>query len=249
MSTSPGFDSSPSLLIAAPPLPDGVAPLPKAFVSAWLTHLRFEWGEVTRGYRQQPVANDGLLFEEGQPAHSVYVVESGRIRLISDSVEGKRRHLMIVGPTGLVGDCGLLQSKSHVVSAEASTDAVVCAVPVAAMLAALYQAPALMRQHQALCSMRFRIMLQHLALQGADSAKRRVSHHLLGLMASYGKPHPAGTLISITFTKQEMGHICGLSRVSVSQIFGALEKDGIIAAVGRNVAIRDAARLASLAQN
>jgi hypothetical protein len=139
MPTSPGLHTHPSPWTATPPLPDGVGPLPKAFVSAWLTHLQFEWGEITRGYRRQPVANDAPLFEEGQPAHSVYVVESGRIRLLSHSAEGRRRHLMIVGPTGLVGDCGLLQSQNHVVSAEASTDAVVCAVPVAAMLAALTQ--------------------------------------------------------------------------------------------------------------
>ncbi len=169
---------------------------------------------------------------------------------MADSVEGKRRHLMIVGPTGLVGDCGLLASPHHVVSAEASTDAVVCAVPVAAMLAALQQTPSLMRQHQTLCSLRFRVMLQHLAMHGgANAAKRQVSHHLLGLMGSYGQPHLAGTLISITFTKQEMAHICGLSRVSVSQIFGALEDEGIIVPVGRHVAIRDADRLLLLAQN
>jgi CRP-like cAMP-binding protein len=68
-------------------------------------------------------------------------------------------------------------------------------------------------------------------------------------MASYGTPHPAGMLISITFTKQEMSHLCGLSRVRVSQIFAALEKEGVIVAVGRQVAIPDTARLASLAQN
>jgi CRP-like cAMP-binding protein len=68
-------------------------------------------------------------------------------------------------------------------------------------------------------------------------------------MASYGTPHPAGMLISITFTKQEMSHLCGLSRVRVSQIFAALEKEGVIGAVGRQVAIPDTARLASLAQN
>ncbi len=234
---------------AAPLLKDGPPTLPNGFVSAWLTNLRFDWSQLTHGYRQQSIANDGLLFEKGQPAQSVYVVQSGRLRLTSDSVEGKRRHLMIVGPTGLVGDCGLLASKDHVVSAEASADTVVCAVPVAAMLAALHQTPALMRQHQALCSMRFRIMLQHLALQGANSAKRRVSHHLLGLMESYGAPHAAGTLISITFTKQEMGHICGLSRVSVSQMFGVLESEGLVVAAGRHVVVRDAARLASLAEN
>lgn len=91
--------------------------------------------------------------------------------------------------------------------------------------------------------MRFQIMLQHLALQGANSARRRVCHHLLGLMNSYGAPHDDGTVISIAFTQQEMGNICGLSRVSVSNIFTRLEREKVIARAGRLIVIRDAPQL------
>lgn len=105
------------------------------------------------------------------------------------------------------------------------------------MLAALRENPQLLSQHQELSSMRFRIMLQHLALQGANSAHRRVCHHLLGLMNSYGAPHRDGTVISISFTQQERGNICGLSRVSVSNIFTLLEREHVITRAGRLIVI------------
>jgi CRP-like cAMP-binding protein len=50
-------------------------------------------------------------------------------------------------------------------------------------------------------------------------------------------------VISIAFTQQEMGSICGLSRVSVSQIFSQLEREQVIARSGRLVVILDQARL------
>ena len=121
-------------------------------------------------------------------------------------------------------------------------------VPMAELLAAVARSPALARQHQLLASLRFRIMLQHLALHGANSAKRRVSHHLLGLLNSYGRPTPEGMLISIPFTQQEMGNICGLSRVSVSHVFTLLESDGVIARAGRLIVVRELERLREMAR-
>jgi CRP/FNR family transcriptional regulator, cyclic AMP receptor protein len=218
-------------------------------VSAWLTALDFEWSEFTRGYRPQAVANNALLFAQGLPLDAVYVVQAGRLRLTGDSVDGRKRHLMFIGSNGLAGDCGLfLGGGRYLVSAEAATEAVVWAVPAAVVTAALQQSPVLMHQFAALSALRYRIMLQHHALQGANSARRRVCHHLLGLMASYGTPHRDGTLISVAFTKQEMGDLCGLSRVSVSQILGGLAEQGVIAEAGRHVVVLAPDRLAALAR-
>lgn len=218
-------------------------------VSAWLTRLSFDWTGATQGFRQIRIAKEETLFFEGQPAEAVYVVNEGRMRLTSFSVDGRERHLMIVGATGLVGDCGLLASKHHVVTAVGATDAVLTAVPAAAMLEAAAASPLLARQCRELASLRFRIMLQHLALQASNSALRRVCHHLVGLMNSYGTPHADGTLVSIAFTQQEMGNLCGLSRVSVSHIFSRLEHEGVISRAGRLVVIRQGQRLAALASS
>lgn len=217
-------------------------------VSAWLTKLPFRWTDMDKGSRTRRFAKDETLFLEGQPADTVYVIVEGRIRLTSYAFDGKERHLVIVGPNGLVGDCGLRSTGSYVVSAVAASDAVVQAVPVATLLAALDHHPALMAQQQALASMRLRVMLRHLALQGANSSRRRVCLHLGDLLLSYGVPHADGSAISIAFTQQEMGSICGLSRVSVSHIFSQLEREQVIGRAGRLVVVRDPVRLEFLSR-
>lgn len=217
-------------------------------VSAWLTGLPFDWTELTSGpeLRARTLAQDAILFLEGQNADTVYVVVEGRIRLTSYSFDGKERHLMIVGPNGLVGDCGLLSSSAYVVSAVAASDAVLRPVPVARLLEALDRHPQLRRQQQTLANMRYRILLRHLTLQGSNSSRRRVCLHLGDLVHSYGIAHAEGRLISITFTQQEMGSICGLSRVSVSHIFSQLEREQVIKRAGRRVVVLDLERLALL---
>ena len=217
-------------------------------VSAWLTDLPFNWDAVTKGTRTCRFAKDETLFLEGNAASTVYAIVDGRIRLTSFAFDGKERHLMIVGPNGLVGDCGLPSTRTYVVSAVAASDAVVRAIPTERLLAALGEHPALQAQQQTLAAMRFRIMLRHLALQGSNSSRRRVCLHLGDLLHSYGIAHALGRAISITFTQQEMGSICGLSRVSVSHIFSQLEREQVITRAGRLVVVLDPVRLELLAR-
>ena len=131
----------------------------------------------------------------------------------------------------------------------AASDASVRPVPASTLLAALGQYPELQAQQQALSGMRFRIMLRHLALQGSNSSRRRVCLHLGDLVHSYGVPHGEGTAISIAFTQQEMGSICGLSRVSVSHIFSQLEREHVITHCDQAVQTRAERRLVVAVNN
>lgn len=223
------------------------APAP-APVSAWLTDLRFDWNEATQGARRQALAKGEPLFLEGQRCQAVYVVLTGRVLLSACASDGRERHLMIVGATGLVGDCAWYAADRHVLSAAGATDAAsVAVVPLAQMRAALARHPHLQRQQQQMASLRFRIMLGQLALQASNCARRRIGCHLLGLMNSYGARHGQGMLIPIRFTQQEMGDICGLSRVSVSNTFNTLAREGVIGRSGALLWVRDVPRLARIA--
>ncbi|MCY7308604.1 MAG: Crp/Fnr family transcriptional regulator, partial [Rhodoferax sp.] len=137
----------------------------------------------------------------------------------------------------------------YAVSAVAAAGTSVAMVPVSRMLAALARHPALAAQQRALSGLRFRIMLRHVAVQGSNAGRRKVCLHLLDLMRSYGTPHRQGSVISIAFTQQEMGSICGLSRVSVSHIFTQLEREQVITRSGRLVVIVDWVRLEALAKD
>ena len=218
-------------------------------VSAWLTGLQFRWDELLQGARMRQFAKDETLFLEGRPADTVYLIQDGRVRLTSFGFDGHERHLMIVGPGGLVGDCALPSTPHYVVSAVAAADAQVAMVPASRLLASLARHPLMAAQQSALSGMRFRILLRHVAVQGSNSGRRKVCLHLLDLVHSYGVPHRLGMAISILFTQQEVGSICGLSRVSVSHIFTQLAREQVIARQGRQVVVVDAARLDLLARS
>jgi CRP/FNR family transcriptional regulator len=220
----------------------------RAFVSAWLTDLDYDWSALTAAGREVSFQRDQAIFHEGEPAEMVYLISEGRVRLSTFAVDGRERHLMIVGTNGIVGDCGLPTSGRHVVSALASSPTRLLAIPAKTLLRGLEREPAVARQHAALASRRFRVLLQQLELQAHNSASRRVCHHLVGLSSAYGMPVDEGVRIGITYTQEEMGNICGLSRVSVSNIFSRLRRDGIVALQQRHTVVKDPAALEAIAR-
>lgn len=220
----------------------------RAVVSAWLTDLDFDWSALAAAGREVWCQRDEAVFHEGEPAEMVYLVSEGRVRLSTFAIDGRERHLMIVGTNGIVGDCGLPTAGRYVVSALACSAVRLLAIPAKTLLRGLEREPAVARQHAALTSRRFRVLLQQLELMAHNSASRRVCHHLVGLSNAYGTPVDDGTRIGITYTQEEMGNICGLSRVSVSNIFSRLRRDGIVTLQQRHTVVKDPAALEAIAR-
>jgi len=219
-----------------------------AVVSAWLTDLDFDWSALAATGREVSFPRDAAVFHEGEAADMVYLIIEGRVRLSMFTIDGRERHLMIVGANGIIGDCGLPASRRYAVSGFASTPVRLLAIPAKEFLRRLEREPVLARQHVALTSRRFRVLLQQLELQTHNSARRRVCHHLIGLSHAYGAPVDGGVRIGITYTQEEMGNICGLSRVSVSTIFSRLRRDGVVALLQRHTVVRDPAALEAMAR-
>lgn len=220
----------------------------RAIVPAWLTGLDFDWSALASTGREVSFQRDEVVFHEDEPAEMVYLVSEGRVRLSTFAIDGRERHLMIVGRNGIVGDCGLPTSGRYVVTALACSAARLLAIPAKVLLGGIEREPAVARQHAALASRRFRVLLQQLELQAHNSASRRVCHHLVGLTYAYGIPVQDGTRIGILYTQEEMGNICGLSRVSVSKIFSRLRRDGIVTMQQRHTVVKDRAALEAIAR-
>jgi CRP/FNR family transcriptional regulator len=233
-------------MTSAPLTANGVASHCRAF---WLEDLGYDWQALTRGRTQRRLAKEAVLFHQGGTASMLYVVVQGRVRLVTYSAAGRERHLAVIGPNGLVGDCGMVDPGRHLTSAVISADAMVYEVPVPEALKAMQAEGVILRQVLAFSDQRFQVMMHHHDLLSAGAAIKRVSFALLGLVHVYGVPDARGRRIRIGFTQEEMASLCSISRVSVSTAFGELAGRGLVLRDARRVIVRDVAALEALAQD
>lgn len=213
---------------------------PHAPVSTWLEQLDFDWGELVLGGRPRALRKNECLFLQGQADAHVYIVLSGRVRLAIHDGEGRELHVAIVGRNGLLGDAGASAFGQHLTSAYACAPSTVCVLARERWHRGLDGQPQWRQQARAMADHLLRLSLQHHWLLGVQGARQRVCHHLLGLLASYGEPHPRGQRLALVFSQQEMADLCCISRVSVSHVWSELERDGVIAREGRQLLVLDA---------
>src|SRR5438874_1257550 len=74
-------------------------------------------------FRERRVQRNQLLFQQGDPADSLYLVVSGRIRISAADQAGHHKVLAFAGPGEVVGEMGVLSGEPRSATALATDDA------------------------------------------------------------------------------------------------------------------------------
>ncbi len=208
--------------------------------SAWIEVPHFGWDTLTAdGAPTVSFRKGETLFSQGEPVTHVHVVEQGRVRLVLLSEAGHEKHMAIVGPHGMVGECSAFLDGRHSVTAVASSDVVARQVERTQLLSAIQRDPECLRQVLWLMSVKLRVLAYQNLLLSQATAAQRVIHHLVQLADTYGEAQPTGIAIRISFTHQEMANITGLSRVMTSNVLIQLHDEGVIEMARSHCVIRD----------
>jgi CRP-like cAMP-binding protein len=176
-----------------------------------------------------------VIFAQGDPGDSLFVVASGRVKVMVGSAEGEEMVLATLGPHETFGELALVDGgeRSATVEVIEATDLLV--LTRTAFFDLLHQRPALV---DGLLSM-LGALIRRLTDQMSDMVfldlNGRVAKLLLSLAADHGVPGEGGPLIDLPFTQTEIAHMVGGSRQSVNQILRAFEGAGYIEVSGHTL--------------
>lgn len=189
-----------------------------------------------------------LVFRQGDPGTSLYVIESGRVKIRIVSPEGQELVLAILGPGDFFGELAVLDGQprsADVVALEACRLLVLHRHDLRRDLEAR---PHLALQLLSVLSQRLRQVdgvLQDAAFLDLPGRLARV---LLRLAANHGEPSPAGTVIPVRLTQVELAGMIGGTRESVSKWMRTFERRGLLRRRGRRITLTNADGLRALAR-
>lgn len=212
---------SPTLpaLLAAHPLFARLAAEARADVAARMAPRRYRRG--------------ALIFSEGEPATALHLVGEGTVRIVKRSPNGREQTLLFADRGETFAEVPLFDHGPYPASAEAFTDALVYALPVADILRLLRTTPAFAESALAIFASRNR----HLTEIVENLAFRPV----IGRVARTLLDDPREQ------TQTQMAAMVGAAREMVNRSLHTLEREGIIGMAGGHIAILDRDRLAEIA--
>lgn len=201
--------------------------------------------------QRRHISKHAHLFNAGDTATHVFLVENGHIKLFQQSPSGTPVLLFFYGPRELFGlrAATLGQGKRvRSCSAQASEDSVVAAIPLDRFLTFLSTRPSACLHVVKTLAARLDETTERLASFAAADIGARVARVILHMSACYGE-HVGGSAVElgVPLTQQELANVVGAARQTVNGILQSLKAEGIISVTKQHMRVEDDARLRRIA--
>jgi len=185
------------------------------------------------------------IFLQGDPPNAIYLVASGRIKVVRVTPEGYESVLCVRGPGDYLCPVPLLDGGEHLGSALAMTSVTIFWVERKAFLALCQESTELLSVVQGDCLSEVRRLLNRLEAFAFRSVQERLA---IALLNEWGHPKaPTSGANEIKLTQRELAGLIGASRESVSRVLRQLEKKGIVTLGRGKVTIKDLERIHKIA--
>lgn len=190
-----------------------------------------------------------VVFREGNLAQGVYVLSSGRAKISISSADGKKLILRIARGGDILGLYAGLTGRPLEATAEMVEGGRVDFISRQDLLNLLCRQNGSSIDLLEVFSRQFSDLVEHTRIIAlSESALEKLARLIMRWAHDFGEDTTEGIRLQILLTQEEIAQIIGASRETVTRLFSALKRDGIVHVKRDLMWIRDSAALASLAQ-
>ena len=188
-----------------------------------------------------------FVYRQGSVSAYFYQVLTGRFRLFLTRPDGSERVLSYAEPGASFGESTCFDGLPRYASCVASCDGEILAINRAAVVEAGRREPEILLEMTRRISRKARLFSMHIAADGLP-ARGRVALVLDHLVEAYGRVRPDGRIhLDAQYSIDELALMIGVTRVTMSRELSRLIAERIVEKRGRNIVVREAARLRAIA--
>jgi CRP/FNR family cyclic AMP-dependent transcriptional regulator len=178
--------------------------------------------------RRRRYGRGQVIFLQGDPGTSLYLIESGRVRIVLTSPEGKEVVLALLGPADFFGDLALLDGEPRSADAVAQAPSELVVLRRDNFLRFLDAHPRATVGLLTVLSRRLRHNAQLLQDAAFLNVPGRLARVILELAEAEGQPNGTAVIIPSRLTQTELAGMVGATRESVNKWLRSYERRGLI---------------------
>ena len=189
-----------------------------------------------------------VVFHEGEPGDSLYIVLGGKIKLGRRTADGRENLVAVMGPSDQFGELSLFDPGPRTSTAVAVTDARLARMSKQALRTWITQRPQIAEQLLRVVARRLRRTNAMLGDLIFTDVPGRVAKQLLQLAQRFGTQEGGALRVTHDLTQEEIAQLVGASRETVNKALADFAHRGWIRLEGKSVLISDFERLARRAR-
>jgi CRP-like cAMP-binding protein len=190
------------------------------------------------GHRRSYELGD-VLFVEGDQAHNVLVILSGRLKLTRSSIDGREVLIELRGPGELIGEMGSIDDSPRSATATATEAVEAIVVPAARFRRLLIERGSVAFGVLSMIAARVRESNERRLEAGAGASLGRLCGRLVELAEACPPGDDGAIEIASPLTQQELAEWIGVSRDAVVLAFRRLRQLGWVETGRRRIRILD----------
>ncbi|MQA26565.1 MAG: cyclic nucleotide-binding domain-containing protein [Micromonosporaceae bacterium] len=198
-----------------------------------------EYTEVRKG---------DVVFTEGEPGDSLYIVMSGKIKVGRRAADGRQNLIAVMGPSDMVGELSLFDPGPRTATTTAVTDSRVARLRKSALRPWITNRPEIAEQLLRVLARRLRRTNDALADLIFTDVPGRVAKSLLQMASRFGTRDGGVLRVTHDLTQEELAQLVGASRETVNKALADFASRGWLRLDGKSVIILDPERLARRAR-
>ena len=167
------------------------------------------------------------IFSKGDPGNALFIIKSGKVRILSLSDKGTETIVHILKEGAIFGEL-LLSEEKRAFTAVAGTDALVTVLPKGGLVELLSAIPTVSRNFIRLLSKRLAKVEMEFGDFGHTWSYNRLAKILLRLCEEHGKETPAGIVIPLRLTHEDLANLIGTTRETVTTQMIRFRRMGLV---------------------
>jgi CRP-like cAMP-binding protein len=198
-----------------------------------------ELDELTGLAQIKKLDKDTTIFHAGDPADAVYVVASGRVKVVITSSDGKEFILTVLGAGQVFGEMALLESAPRSASVITLSAVEALAINRTDFQRLLDTNPKISQRLMAILSRRLRRANAKMESLAYMDVAGRLARYLLDLARDHGQRLGNGWVVVRRPTHSDIAHSIGTSRETVSRLINEFEEGFGLVNKGKFTYIRE----------
>ena len=183
---------------------------------------------VVRCMRPRDVADGEAVYLAGGPGHECYLIHSGRIRITSYSRSGKEVQMMDFRDGACFGEISMIDGLPHPNNAFSSGDTELLVLEKRDFDRLYAEHHEIARQLNATLCHRLRTVSANAEDASILTLKERLPRLISRLATSHGIRDPSGVIVIAQISHNDLAHMLGVTRQSVSREIKGLERTGLV---------------------
>ncbi len=183
-----------------------------------------EMAQVAGVVQLRSLAKDTTIFNAGDPADAVYIVATGKVKIVVTSTDGRDFILTILGAGQVFGEMALLESAPRSAAVITASQVELLTIHRQDFHRLLGSTPSISRKLLAILSRRLRRANSKMESLAYMDVAGRLARYLLDLARDHGQKLGNGWIVVRRPTHSDIAHSIGTSRETVSRMINEFEE-------------------------